>query len=58
MIKMNEIKQLQRESNKGYKYIKNFVDDYCKSDKDKIEFFKNLNLYLEAEIELEKLCNQ
>jgi len=54
---MNEIKKLQKESDKHYKYITNFVNDYCKSDGDKVDFFDHLNLYLEAEIELEKWCN-
>ena len=53
-----EVKELQKESDKNYKFIQNFVDDYCKTDEDKIEFYKHLNEYLEAEIELEKLCSQ
>lgn len=52
-----EIKELQAESDKHYTYIENFVNDYCKDDEDKIEFFKHLNGYLEAEIELEGFCN-
>ena len=52
-----EIKKLQAKSDKHYKFIKNMVDDYCKSDKDKIEFYKHLNGYLNAEIELESYCN-
>ena len=50
--------KLEKLSDKEYKFIWNFVENYCKTDKDKVEFFKHLNGYLEAEIELEKFCNQ
>lgn len=55
---MNEVKKLQRKSDKHYKFISDFVNDYCKNDKERIEFFKHLNRYLEAEIELEGICNE
>lgn len=53
-----KIKRLQKESDKHYKFIESFVNDYCSEDKDKIEFFKHLNGYLEAEIELEMECRE
>jgi hypothetical protein len=53
-----EIKKLQNESDKHYKVLKNFVNDYCKSEEDKKEFFEALNSYLETEIELENWCGQ
>lgn len=53
-----KIKNLQKVSNYHYKFIEKFVKDYVKEDDDKIEFFKHLNGYLEAEIELEKECGQ
>lgn len=55
--KKQEIKKLQKESDEAYKYLKNFCDDYTKDDEEKVEFFKNLNAYLEAEIELDKQSN-
>ena len=54
----NEFEELQEESDSNYEFIQNFVNDYCKTDEDKIEFYKHLQEYLDAEIELEKLCNQ
>lgn len=51
-----KIKPLQKESDKHYKFIANFVRDYCKDDKEKVEFFRHLNEYLEAEMELEEGC--
>lgn len=53
-----EIKALQKESDKHYGFIENFVTDYCKEDEDRQEFFEHLNGYLNAEIEIEKFCGQ
>jgi hypothetical protein len=55
-MKQDYINKLQKESDKHYKFIKNFVDYSYSEDKDKIKFFKHLNGYLEAEIELEMEC--
>ena len=57
-MKQDYIKKLQKESDKHYKVIEKFVNKYLLKDEDKIEFFKHLNGYLEAEIELEMECNQ
>ena len=53
-----EQKKLQKQMDKHYKYIDGFVDDYCKDDKDKIEFYKHLNEIIDINIELEEHCNQ
>jgi uncharacterized protein (DUF1919 family) len=53
-----KIKKLQKESDKHYKFIENFVNDYCSEDEDKFEFFKHLNGYLDNEIELEMECSK
>jgi len=46
------------EESKAYKYIYNFVNDYCDCIDDRKEFFENLGIYLDEEIEKEKECNQ
>jgi hypothetical protein len=58
-----EIKQLQKESDKHYKEIEKFLDKHIDKnnvsrDKIVIDFFKNLNGYLEAELELERYVGQ
>ena len=53
-----KIKKLQKESDKHYKVIEKFVNKYLLKDEDKIEFFKHLNEYLEAQIELEMECGK
>lgn len=55
---MEEQTKIQKELDKNYKFIQNFVNDYCKSDEDKKEFFKHLLGLVNCEIELEKFCNQ
>jgi len=52
------IKQLQKQEDKHYKFIDNFVNDYCKSAKDKKEFFKHFNAIIDLNIEIEKLCGE
>lgn len=52
------IKTLQAESDKHYKFIENFVNDYCKEEEDKKEFFEHLNEYLQTEIEIESWVGQ
>lgn len=54
----NEIKKLESESYDAYKFLHSFCLDYCKDEESRAEFFKNLNAYLEAEIELEKYCGR
>lgn len=54
----SDIKKLQRDSDKSFKFISNFVEDYCNSEEDKEEFFKYLEAYVNFEIELEKECNK
>jgi len=51
-------KEEQARSDKAFKFLKNFCDDYCKDPKDKAEFFTQLAEYVNAEIEAEKFCNQ
>lgn len=46
------------EESKAYQYLYNFCIDYCKDEEEREEFFKNLNEYLDEEIEKEKDCNQ
>jgi len=48
----------QARSDKAFQFIENFVNDYCKEEKDKEEFFSQLAEYEDAQIELEKFCNQ
>ncbi len=56
---MEETKEeLQKESDNAYKFLSNFCVDYCKDEEERKEFYKNLAEYLDAEIELEKFCNQ
>jgi len=50
------IKAEQKISKKNYDYVFGVVSDLIKSDKKKIKFFEHLNAYIEAEIELDKLC--
>lgn len=58
-VKMEETKEeLQKESDNAYKFLSNFCVDYCKDEEERKEFYKNLAEYLDAEIELEKFCNQ
>ena len=48
----------QARSDKAFQFIENFVNDCCKEEKDKEEFFSQLAEYEDAQIELEKFCNQ
>ena len=48
-----KIKKLQKNIDKHYKFIDGFVNDYCKSNKDKIEFYNHLNEIIELNIEIE-----
>ncbi len=41
------------EENKNYRFICNFVEDYCKDEEDRKEFFKHLSAYIDDKIELE-----
>ena len=50
------IKTEQKISNKNYDYIFNVVSALIPNDKKRIKFFAHLNAYIEAEIELDKLC--
>jgi len=52
------IKTEQKESEKHHKYISAVINALIKSDKKKLKFYKHLNGYLEAEIELEGVCNE
>ena len=51
-------KEEQKLSDEAHEYLSNFCHDYCKDEDDRKTFFFNLNKYLNAEIELEKFCNQ
>jgi hypothetical protein len=53
----NQVKKLQKKMDKHYKFIDNFVNDYCKDEKDKKEFYKHLNFIIDLNIEIEKECN-
>lgn len=53
-----EIKKLQKEMAKHYRFIDGFVNDYCKSDKDKQEFYKHLNGVIDCNLELESRCGE
>ncbi len=53
-----EQEALKKESDTAYNFLSNFCQDYCKSEEDRKEFYKNLSDYINAEIELEKFCNQ
>jgi hypothetical protein len=46
------------ESDKHYKFLYNLIHDFCKEQDEINEFFEHLNGYLEAELELEKECEQ
>ena len=48
----------QARSDKAFKFLSNFCEDYCKDKKDRDEFFTQLAEYLDAEIEMERFCNQ
>ncbi len=50
-------KELEKDSNEHYQFLKKFCLDYCKDKKDQREFFENLSFYVDAEIEMEKFCN-
>ena len=52
------IKAEQKISKKNYDYVFGVVSALIKSNKKRIKFFKHLNAYIEAEIELDKLCEE
>ncbi len=52
-----EIIKNQKLIDKHYKVIDSFVNDYCKNENDKIEFYKALNEIIDLNIEIEKECN-
>jgi len=52
------IKAEQKISKKNYDYIFGVISALIKSDKKRIKFFTHLNAYIEAEIELDKLCEE
>jgi len=58
ILDIKYMEEVEDEDSKAYTYICNFVNDYCKDDEDKKEFFDNLLIYLDEEIEKEKECNQ
>lgn len=68
MEKMNTkqtIKKIQKQMDRHYKFMDRhykfidcFVNDCCKSVKEKGEFYKHFNEIIELNIEAEKLCNQ
>lgn len=47
-------KQLKKESDKSFKFLSNFANDYCKDKKGKKEFFDALSNYVELEVKIEK----
>jgi hypothetical protein len=53
-----QVEKLQKEMDKHYKFIDNFVNDHCKAEKDKKEFYKHLNEIIDLNIEIEKECNK
>ena len=51
---MEDLKKLQREEEKIYKRFEKYLKG--KSEKEIQEFYKNLNEYVDVQIELEKFC--
>jgi len=49
------LKQIEKQIDKHYKVIYAFVNDYCKSEKDKKEFYDSFNKIIELNLTAEKL---
>ena len=48
----------QARSDKAFQFLESFCKDYCDEEDDREEFFTQLAEHVDAQIELEKFCNQ
>ena len=49
--------ELEVERDKVFKFIENFIIDYCDDESDRAEVFSKLAELIDFEIRLERFCN-
>lgn len=53
-----QFKEAEKKAEKHYRFINAFVTGATRSEANRKRFFKHLAGYVEAEIELEAVCNE